>query len=123
MNYELNVRKLGNHWYVDLAHLDPIEISLNRKIERTLNQIDKENKGNLTVILRDNYSILFPNTLFINEDDLLEYFTTDKEIEMHFIVRDHEFSISSTLYSLIEANLNPNFHKYLYTIEISDSTI
>lgn len=118
MNYNIKLKKLGNHWYVDLIHQDPSQITLNERIERFLNFIDKEKTGELSVVLQENYSLVYSNSLFINEDDLLRYFTTSDDLEMRFLVGDREFQISSDLYYLIEEQYNPNFHKYLYSLEI-----
>ena len=123
MNYNIKLKKLGNHWYVDLIHQDPSQITLNERIERFLNFIDKEKTGELSVVLQENYSLVYSNSLFINEDDLLRYFTTSDDLEMRFLVGDREFQISSDLYYLIEEQYNPNFHKYLYSLEICNWTI
>ena len=118
MNYTFKTKRLGNNWYLDIDHEDPNSILLNEKISKTLTMIDKFNRGELTIELSESYSIIRPNTIFINDDDLLNYFTVADNMDIRFYVNDHEFSISDELYTLLEYQFNPNFHKTVYTIEI-----
>ena len=122
MNYRFNIKRIGNHWYVDLNHNFLDEIALNRKCERVLNLISN-NSDCLEINLIDTSSIINYNTVFFNEEDILRFFTTDDDFNIRFTVNDHEFSISSKLYSLIETDSNPNFHKYLYDLYISNRTV
>ena len=122
MNYTFKTKRLGNNWYLDIDHEDPNSILLNEKISKTLTMIDKFNRGELTIELSESYSIIRPNTIFINDDDLLNYFTVADNMDIRFYVNDHEFSISDELYTLLEYQFNPNFHKTVYTIEIFNWT-
>lgn len=118
MNYRFNAKKLGDNWYLDVKHLYPSDIALDTKICRFFNVLDKNNSGTLEILLLESYSFVPENAIYINDEDLLRYFTTDDDFDIHFIVYDREFIISSTLYNLLEYQYNPNFHKTLYTIEI-----
>lgn len=122
MNYTIKAKKLGRNWYLDVDHIDPSDILLNNKISKVFNLIDKNSSGELTIVLNECYSIIEPNTIFINDDDLLNYFTTTDDINIRFYINDHEFYISDCLYNLLECQFNPNFHKTVYTIEILNWT-
>ena len=123
MNYRIRIKKLGNHWYPDIEHNDPYDLSLNDKIDRFLDFFDKENSGELEVYLLETYSFIENNTILFNDDDILRYLTTADEFNLRFCVDDREFEISSNLISLLEYEYNPNFHKACYKIEISNRTI
>ena len=41
MNYRFKAKKLGSNWYLDVEHMDPIDILLNEKISRVFDKIDK----------------------------------------------------------------------------------
>lgn len=123
MNYRIKVKKLGNKWYLDIDHLDPRHIEFNEKLCRVFNIYDIFNQGQLDIYLIETYNIVYDNTVFINDEDLLRYFTTSDAFDIRFIVKDHEFSISSDMYDLLECQYNPNFHKTYYNIEIHNWTI
>ena len=118
MNYKLKAKRLGEYWYLDLDHIDPKHIQFNDKIDKVLNLYDIYNAGELEIELTEVYSVIQDNTIFFDEKDLLRFFTTADDIKMKFYLRDHVFWISSDMYSLIEQQLNPNFHKTYYTIDI-----
>lgn len=120
MNFIIKAKRLGDNWYLDLDHLDPNDIRLNRRESKVLSMIDKYNRGELYIALNEEYSIVNPDTIFLEDSDLLRYFTTSDSFNMRFYINDHEFSISTETYSLIELEFNPNFHKTLYKIEIFD---
>ena len=123
MDYVITTKKLGNNWYLDIIHDNPTAIMFNKKISRFFSQVDVYNEGILQIYLTECHSIIPDNTIFINDLDILRYFTTSDNIDIRFSVYDHEFCISSDMYYLLEQNFNPNFHKYTYTIEISNRTI
>ena len=118
MNYRFYAKKLGDNWYLDVRHTDPVDIQLNEKISKVFNVLDKSKSGCLEILLFESYSFVPDNSVYINEEDILRYFTTEDEFNIRFIVFDKEFSISSNLYYLLECQYNTNFHKTLYTIEI-----
>lgn len=118
MDYRFNIKKLGSHWYLDINHDNPIDLCFDEKIEKTLSKLDKNNSGLLVLLLSESYSIVYPNTIFINDEDILRYFTTDDYFDIRFCVGDHEYCITSALYNLLESYYNINFHKTVYTIDI-----
>ena len=118
MDYRLYAKKLGSNWYLDVEHLDPVDIALNEKICKVFNILDKSKTGCLEIVLLESYSFVPENAIYVNDEDILRYFTTDDNFDIRFIVYDKEFSISSNLYYLLEYQFNTNFHKTLYTIEI-----
>ena len=120
MNYTIIIKKLGNRWYLDINHLDPSDILFNDKLCKVFNLFDKNNNGKLYIHLIEEYSIIYQNTIFINDEDLLRYFTTMDSFDVRFMISDHEFSISAEMYNVLECELNLNFHKTCYRIEISD---
>ena len=123
MNYRFYAKKLGDNWYLDIKHIDAEDIAFNRKINLMLNLFDVDKTGYLEIDLSESWTYVPDNAIYIYDDDLLRYFTTDDTFDVRFIVRDIELSISSDMYSLIESQYNPNFHKTLYTIEIRNRTI
>ncbi len=123
MNYRIGIKKLGGHWYPDIEHENPLDLMLDEKVERALNVLDKNNDGELLIYLWETYTFVDNNTIVFNDDDILRFLTTEDTFDIHFYVSDHEFVISDSLFSLIEFDLNPNFHKTFYKIEISNRTI
>lgn len=120
MNYQLTAKRLGHNWYLDVDHLDPYDIKFNDKICKVFNLF---NCDQLVLELKEVYTIVDNNTIFLNDEDLLKYFTTPDSFEMRFLIRDHEFSISTEMFNVIEYYYNPNFHKTCYTLEIRTWTI
>ena len=120
MDYTIVVKKLGNRWYLDVDHENPLDIAFNDKLCRVFNLYDKYNQGQLYIVLVEEYSLIYYNTLFVNDEDVLRYFTTSDDFDMRFIVRDHEFTIPVSMYHIIEMEFNPNFHKTCYRLEIRD---
>lgn len=123
MNYRIRIKKLGSHWYPDIDHNDPYDLCLNNRIDAFLNVLDKDKSGELEVFLWETFSVIDDSTIMFEEADILRYLTTTDEFDLHFYVNDRRFEISSNLFNLIEAEYNPNFHKYFYKIEILNRTI
>jgi len=120
MNYRFTVKKLGDNWYLDIKHDSPFDILLDSKIGHCLSRIDKSKSGQLRFTLYEIHSIIDDNTIYMEEEDIVRYLTTNDDFDIHFWILDHEFSISSDLYSLLEDQYNLNLHKTMYTIEICD---
>ena len=59
---------------------------------------------------------------YFNEEDIIRYLTTDDDFDLHFVINNHEFTISSDLYWLLENQFNFNFHKASYRIHIYQIT-
>lgn len=123
MDYRFTIKRLGNTWYLDIDHNDPYDIMFNKKLSKVFTMYDKYGKGQLELNLIEIHSIIFPETMFFNEQDLLTYFTTTDSFDVRFMVDDHEFSISSEMYNLVEYLFNPNFHKTCYKVDIRNWTI
>lgn len=123
MDYKIRIKKLGKHWYPDIEHNDPYDLSLNDRIDKFLNFFDKDDSGELEVCLIETYTFIDNNTIIFNDDDIRRYLTTTDEFNLRFYVADREFEISSNLFNLLEYHYNPNFHKICYKIEISNWTI
>ena len=115
MNYKFTAKKLGQHWYLDINHESPLDITLDEKIEKYFNLFKKDT---VSFILYEIHSIVDNNTIFFEEEDIVRYLTTNDYFLIRFWIRDHEFSISSDMYYLLEGQSNMNFHKTMYTIEI-----
>lgn len=118
MNYRFYAKKLGDYWYLDIKHTDPFDITFSEKVNKVFNVLDKSQSRTLEILLFESYSFIPDNALYINDEDILKYFTTEDDFDIRFIVYDKEFTISSNMYHLLECQYNTNFHKTLYTIEI-----
>ena len=118
MNYRFYAKKLGDNWYLDIKHSDPMNIAFNEKVNKVFDLIDKSQTGCLEIYLFESYSFVPDNAIYVNDEDILRYFTTEDNFDIRFIVYDKEFTISSDMYHLLECQYNTNFHKTLYTIEI-----
>ena len=76
MNFRIKTKRLGKIWYLDVDHLDPLDIVFNDKLCKVFTLYDKYNTGELLINLTESYSLVYDNTVLINDDDLLKYFTT-----------------------------------------------
>lgn len=117
MNVRLKLFKVGNHWYPNLKHEYPDEIVLSSKIEKVLDFCDKNKDGVLEAFITET-NIIYDNTIEFNDEDINRFFTTDDEFNMRFYVMDHEFTISSNLYYLLESLWAFNFHVSAYTLDL-----
>lgn len=117
MNYKLTIKKLGHHWYLDVDHDSPCDLEMDPKIDKILN---RTGKSEINFILYEIHSIIDDNTIFFEEEDIVRYLTTNDYFSIRFWIRDHEFTINSDLYWLLERQYNMNFHKTMYTIELCD---
>ena len=84
MDYVITTKKLGNNWYLDMIHDNPMAIMFNEKISRFFSQVDIYNEGILQIYLTECHSIIPDNTIFINDLDILKYFTTSDNIDIRF---------------------------------------
>ena len=112
----LTLRKVGNHYYPCIIHECFEEIQLDPKLERVL---DLLKQSDINVTFYGQYGVV-PNTMVLqfNDEDILRYLTTADDFDIRFYINNHEFFISSYLYTLLEEQFNFNFHKTLYRIEI-----
>ena len=117
--YLIELAKLGNHYYPKLNHDDPNDLKLDPKFDRMLNMINKDDYYSPTIYLYEIQSIM-PNEgiLKINDEDITRYLTTNDDFNLRVTVNNHQFQLSSKLYTLLEKNLNLDLCKTLYKIEI-----
>lgn len=117
--YQIELIKLGNHYYPKLNHNNPNDLVLDPKFERMIKYINKDDFYHPTIYLYEITSIM-PNDgiLKINDNDITRYLTTNDDFDLRVSVDDHEFKLSSKLYTLLEDNFNLELCKTLYKIEI-----
>lgn len=120
MNYLIKVKKLGNHWYPNLKHDDPMDLMLDPKMEKLLTRWDKQNIGEIDFLLSEVHTWLEPNTIQFRDEDIWKWLNTTATFPIKLYIGDHEFEISTLLLDLFEEQFNTNFHKTLYSINICD---
>ncbi len=119
MNAQLTFKKIGSHWYPNIFHDCVYDIVLDKHVENILEYFDKSNTGVIEITMQEQFSYLIEPILEFNEEDINRYFLTDDQFDLRFYVNQHEFKISSELYTLLENQYNFNFHKELYRITIN----
>lgn len=119
---EIKIKRLGNHWYLNVNHESLDEIALDEKIERMLFILDRSRAGEFLCTIYETGCILYSNTIQFSDDSLRRYFTTNDDFNIDFWIGDRSFQISSTLYSLLEYQYEFNFHDTLYCIKICPNT-
>ena len=95
MNIILKVKKVGNHWYPNIAHDCYTDITLNDKVEKTLSILDKNNYGTLEFLIYEIHSWTNEDVIQFNEKDLWTYINTSDQFDLTFYIRDHQFKVSS----------------------------
>jgi hypothetical protein len=120
MNILIIVKKVGNHWYPNLQHDDPIDLMLDPKMEKLLTLWDKNNIGELHFVLSEVHSWLESNTIQFQDKDIVRWLTTTATFPVKIFIGEHEFEVSSLLMDLFEEQFNTNFHKTLYSINLCD---
>jgi hypothetical protein len=119
MNNQLIVKRVGNHWYPCVNHIRGYIDGFDEKIDRYLSILDIANLGELTIEF-ENIGVEFNgiNIIYFNEQDITRYLTTDDVFDLRFVINNHEFTIYSDIYWLLETQFNFNFHKESYRIHI-----
>ena len=120
MNILIKVKKVGNHWYPNLKHDDPLDLMLDPKMEKLLTLLDKNNTGELHFGLSEVHTWLEPNTIQFRDEDIVRWLTTTATFTVKVFIRDHEFEVSTLLMDLFEEQFNTNFHKTLYSIDLCE---
>lgn len=120
MNIVLKIKKLGNHWYPNIEHEDPIDLVLDRKMEKYFSLLDKNNEGELVFLLSEVHSWLEKNTIQFHDEDIWRWLNTVDTFNLRVYVDDHEFEVCSALLDLFELQFNTNFHKTLYCISLEN---
>lgn len=104
---------------MDIPHENPSDLVLDRNIERVLNVLDKYNEGCVEVYLSEQSVVNDLRGLIqFNDSDLLRYFTTDDHFTMNLYINNYKYSISSSLYFLIEQYYHFDFHELIYKVII-----
>lgn len=117
MIQEIVIQRLANHLYPVINHSEASEIQLTEKIERILRKY--LTVDTCKIVFYEQYDVLDDSGILQFKDaDIVRYLTTEDDFEMTFYIDEHEFTISSELYSLLEQQYNFNFHKTLYRIEV-----
>ena len=98
----LTFKKLANHWYPEISHDSLDDIRLSEKIERLLSIIDKNEDGCVSITLYEQDCYIEDSTIQFGDDSLCRYFTTNDDFDLDFWIGNRKFTISSTLYTLLE---------------------
>lgn len=116
---KVTVKLVGNHWYPCLNHDLGYLCGFTEKLDRYLSILDYRKTGELTLEFEELHSIVEGiNIMYFNEQDMVRYLMTDDDFDLRIIVNDHEFTVSSDLYWVLENQFNFNFHKSLYKIHV-----
>ena len=115
----LAFKKLANHWYPEIPHDFLDEIKLCEKIEKWLSFLDKDQDGIVSIGLYDQNCYIEDSTLQFGDDSLCRYFTTNDEFDLDFWIGERKFTISATLYTILENQFQFNFHDTTYNILLS----
>jgi hypothetical protein len=115
----LTFKKLANHWYPEIPHDFLDEIKLSEKIEKWLSFLDKDRDGTVIITLYDQNCYIEDSTLQFGDDSLCRYFTTNDEFDLDFWIGERKFTISATLYTILENQFQFNFHDTTYNILLS----
>lgn len=116
----LTFKKLSNHWYPEIPHDFLDNIRLSEKIEKWLSFIDKDKDGYVKITLYEQDCYIEDSTLQFGDDSLCRYFTTNDDFDLDFWIGNRKFTISSSLYLLLENLYNFNFHDTTYNILLTD---
>lgn len=113
------IKKVGNQWYPCLNHGRGFIDCFDEKINKYLNMIDTSKFEEITISLEE-LDIFWdvPNVIYFNEQDIVRYLTTDDDFDLRFVINNHEMTLSSNIFWLLENQFNLNFHKTSYSISI-----
>ena len=119
MYFRLKFKKFANHWYPEINHDDLRDISLCKKAERILEQLDKFKSNEIEIAIIEEFSIISDkHILQFDESEITRWFTTTDDFDMNIYIDNHHFVISSDLYSLLEVQFQFKFHENIYRIEV-----
>lgn len=116
----LTFKKLANHWYPEIPHDSLDDIRLSNKVEKWLSFIDKEENNVVSIILYEQNCYVEDSTLQFGDDSLCRYFTTNDDFDLDFWIGNRKYSISSSLYTILENQFQFNFHDTTYNILIGN---
>ena len=119
MEKKLTLKRVGNHWYPCVNHMRGYIDGFDKKTDRYLSIIDVCGSEELTVEF-ENLGIELEgiNIIYFNEQDITRYLTTYDSFYLRCVINNHEFTIYSDIYWLLENQFNFNFHKESYRIHI-----
>lgn len=118
---QFKIKKVGNHWYPCINHFYRSDVSLDTKIERSLNIFSKwlNNTEEFTVELEEIPLITEEiNLVYFDEADITRFYTTDDDFDLRFEINNHEFKISAYLFNCFEEQFEINIHETLYKLHI-----
>lgn len=96
-----------------------MDISLCHKAERILNYLDTYKEGEVEIALIEEFGVISDHAILqFDEKEITRWFTTNDDFNMNIYVDNHQFSISSDLYSLLEQQYHFNFHENIYRLEV-----
>jgi hypothetical protein len=114
---KITFKKVGNHWYPNIKHENPSDLKIDSRLEELLNNKDEWNEGVVNITLMEQSSFIVEEGLIQFDDaDLLRYFTTDDKFDMALYIENKKYTISSSLYSLLEREFHADFHEVAYRI-------
>jgi len=117
--FQLVFKKVGNHWYLDIPHENPSDLKLDRRIEFLLTKADKYNDKIVTVYLHELTDVIIEEGLIqFQESDFQRYFLTNDDFQMKMWINNRKFTISSSLYTLIENYYHLDLHLVAYRISL-----
>lgn len=116
---KFKLKRVGNHWYPCIPHENGYLVGFDKKIDRYLNIVDLGKFEELTIEFEE-LGIEWGgiNIIYFNEEDITRYLTTCDNFDIRFVINEHEFTISSDLYFMLEDLYNFNFHKASYKIHL-----
>ena len=117
----LTFKKLANHWYPEIQHDLLEDIRLSEKIEKWFSFLDKSKDGIIKIILYEQNCYIEDSTLQFGDDSLCRYFTTNDEFDLDFWIGNRQFTISSTLYTMLESQFQFKFHTTTYNIILNET--
>lgn len=117
MATKIEIKRIGNHWYPCINHVDPYNLCLDEKIEKVFSLFDKDKYETITLYFYEQFEILQAGTLRFDETDMIRYLTTNDEFLVSFYIDNHLFHVSSNLLTLLEINYNLNFQDTYYRID------
>ena len=115
----LAFKKLANHWYPEISHDSLDDIRLSEKIEKWLSFVDKDGDGCVTITLYEQDCYIEDSTIQFGDNSLCRYFTTNDDFDLDFWIGERQFTISSTLYTILENQFQFNFHDTTYNVLLS----
>lgn len=115
----LTFKKLANHWYPEIPHDSLDDIRLCENIEKWLSHLDQDLDDKVEISLYDQNCYIEDSTLQFSDSSLCRYFTTNDDFELDFWIGERQFTITSSLYTILENQFQFNFHDTTYNILLS----